>query len=127
MIVRLDLNNPEFQAEWFALQKEDFIAARNTLRKLCSMNWNQVCRDKGLHWEKIQSLKTDKNLELYTIRLSRKHRAPANPEHCLQVLSRTGVWERGFIKKRGLQDGNIENGNTETGCNPSHFASAGLG
>ncbi len=75
MIVRLDLNNPEFQAEWFALQKEDFIAARNTLRKLCSMNWNQVCRDKGLHWEKIQSLKTDKNRELYTIRLSRKHRA----------------------------------------------------
>ena len=74
-MVRLDLNNPEFQAEWFALQKEDFIATRNTLRKLRSMNWNQVYRDKGLRWEKIQSVKTDKGRELYTIRMSQKHRA----------------------------------------------------
>jgi hypothetical protein len=51
MTVRLDLNNPEFQAEWFALQKEDFLAVRNTLRKLRSMGWNQVYRDKGLRWK----------------------------------------------------------------------------
>jgi len=75
MIVRLDLNNPEFQAEWFALQKEDFIATRNTLRKLCSMNWDQVYLDRGLRWEKIRSVKTCKGRELYTVRLSQKHRA----------------------------------------------------
>jgi len=75
MNVRLDLNNPDFQKEWFALQKEEFIATKNTLRKLSSMDWNQVYHDKGLKWEKIQSIKTNKGRELYTIRLSKKHRA----------------------------------------------------
>ena len=75
MNVRLDLNNPDFQKEWFALQKEEFIATKNTLRKLSSMDWNQVYHDKGLKWEKIQSIKADKGRELYTIRLSKKHRA----------------------------------------------------
>jgi hypothetical protein len=75
MNIRLDLNNPDFQKEWFALQKEEFIATKNTLRKLSSMDWNQVYHNKGLKWEKIQSIKTNKGRELYTIRLSKKHRA----------------------------------------------------
>ncbi len=75
MNVRLDLNNPDFQKEWFALQKKEFNSTKNTLRKLSSMDWNQVYHDKGLKWEKIQSIKTDKGRELYTIRLSNKHRA----------------------------------------------------
>jgi hypothetical protein len=75
MIVRLDLNNPEFQKEWFGLEKEDFLATKNTLKKLCSMAWEQVYRDKGLRWEKIRSLKTKRGRELCSIRLSKKHRA----------------------------------------------------
>jgi len=75
MKVRLDLNNPEFQKELFSLEKEDFTASRNTLKKMVSMDWNQVYHDRGLKWEKIQSIKTDKGRELYTIRLSKKHRA----------------------------------------------------
>lgn len=75
MNVKLDLNNPQFQAEWFALQKEDFLATRKTFRKLSKMTWDQVYRDQGLKWEKIQSVKTKKGRELYTIRLSEKHRA----------------------------------------------------
>jgi len=86
MMVRLDLNNPEFQAEWFALQKEDFIAIRNTLRKLCSMNWNQIYRDKGLRWEKILSVKTGKGRELYTVRLSKKHRAVVYRKNQFMIL-----------------------------------------
>jgi len=63
MTVRLDLNNPEFQKEWFSLEKEDFLAIKNTMKKLCLMTWDQVYRDKGLHWEKIRSLKTEKGRE----------------------------------------------------------------
>ena len=75
MNVRLDLNNPEFQKEWFSLRKEDFVSTKNTFRKLSSMTWDQVYHDKGLRWEKIQSIKTEKGRELYSIRLSKKHRA----------------------------------------------------
>ncbi len=75
MKVRLDLNNPEFQKEWFGLQKEEFLSTKNTLRKLSLMDWNQVYYDRGLRWEKIQSIKTEKGRDLYTIRLSNKLRA----------------------------------------------------
>jgi len=73
--LRLDLNNPDFQKEWFGLQKNDFLSTKNTLQKLSQMDWRQVYQDKGLRWEKIQSVKTPKGRDLYTIRLSRKHRA----------------------------------------------------
>ena len=75
MKVRLDLNNPDFQKEWFNLQKEEFASSQKTLQKLSLMNWNQVYRDNGLKWEKIQSIKTEKGRELYTIRLSKQLRA----------------------------------------------------
>lgn len=75
MNVRLDLNNPEFQKEWFSLEKTAFNATKNTLKKISSMKWNQVYHDKGLRWEKIQSIKTPKGRELYTIRMSKKYRA----------------------------------------------------
>jgi len=75
MTVRLDLNNPEFQKEWFALEKKEFIAAGNTMKKIMNMTWDQVYRDKGLHCEKIQSVKTEKRRILYSIRLGKKHRA----------------------------------------------------
>lgn len=75
MKVRLDLNNPEFQKEWFNLSKNEFNSTRNTLRKLSAMDWSQVYHDKGLNWEKIHSVKTPKGRELYSIRLSKKFRA----------------------------------------------------
>jgi hypothetical protein len=75
MRVRLDLNNAEFQKEWFSLEKKDFFAAGKTLKKLINMSWEQVYRDKGLRWEKIHSVKTPKGRHLYSIRLGKKHRA----------------------------------------------------
>ncbi len=75
MKVKLDLNNSAFQKEWFALEKNDFVSTKNTLLKLSEMDWHQVYSDKGLRWEKIQSVKTEKGRTLYTIRLSKKFRA----------------------------------------------------
>ncbi|MFP4309951.1 MAG: hypothetical protein ACLFRG_22775 [Desulfococcaceae bacterium] len=75
MRVRLDLNNAEFQKDLFSLEKKDFFAAGKTTKKLVNMNWEQVCRDKGLLWEKIYSVKTPKGRHLYSIRLGKKHRA----------------------------------------------------
>ena len=53
MKVKLDLNNSDFQKEWFALEKNDFVSTKNTLQTLSEMGWNQVHSDKGLKWEKI--------------------------------------------------------------------------
>ncbi len=75
MKVKLDLNNSAFQKEWFALEKNDFVSTKNTLLKLSEMDWHQVYSDKGLRWEKIQSVKTEKGRTLYTIGLSKKFRA----------------------------------------------------
>ena len=40
--VRLDLNNPVFQRQLFALPKDGQRALLNTLRKLAEMSWQQV-------------------------------------------------------------------------------------
>jgi len=50
------------------------------------MNWNQIYRDKGLRWEKIRSVKTGKGRELYTVRLSKKHRAVVYRKNQFMIL-----------------------------------------
>lgn len=75
MKVKLDLNYPGFQKEWFVLSKEDFVATKNTLKKILLMDWNQIYTDKGLRWEKIHSMTTPGGRVLYSIRLSKKFRA----------------------------------------------------
>jgi len=61
MKVRLDLNTPEFQREWFNLEKNEFNATKNTLRKLSSMQWEQVYNDKGINGKKFNLLKQEKD------------------------------------------------------------------
>jgi len=39
--VQLDLNNPVFQRQWFALPKEAQWSVLGTLRKLMGMTWSQ--------------------------------------------------------------------------------------
>ncbi len=73
--VLLDLNNPVFLAGLFEQGKDDRHAVLNTLRKLSAMTWDQVVRDKGLHWEEIRSRRTPAGQKLYTIRITGKHRA----------------------------------------------------
>lgn len=75
MPVRLDLNNPEFQQVWFALEREECAAVLQTCVKLASMEWDSVYRDKGLRWEPIQSRVAPRGDRLYSIRITRKMRA----------------------------------------------------
>ena len=77
MAVRLDLNNPVFQRQWFALAKEDQLAVFASLFKLSRMSWDQVYRDKGLRWELVHSRQSPDGSRLYSIRITRKVRAVA--------------------------------------------------
>lgn len=79
--VQLDLNNPIFQATLFGLQKPERHAVLNTLEKLSRMTWEQVYRDKGLHWEKISSVTPSKGAEvIYSLRITQSRRAIAHRE-----------------------------------------------
>lgn len=77
-LVRLDLNNPVFQQNLLALQKQDRNAALDTLDKLRQLTWNQVYRDQGLKWEKIISVKPPDGIEaFYSLRITQSRRATA--------------------------------------------------
>jgi hypothetical protein len=47
-VIALDLNNPEFQANRLALQKNEAWVALKTLRLLQTMDWQQLVLSKGL-------------------------------------------------------------------------------
>ena len=47
--VRLDLNNPVFQRQLFALEKNEQLSVLNTLRKVASMTWQQIYQYSGLN------------------------------------------------------------------------------
>jgi hypothetical protein len=74
-VIRLDLNNPEFQAGWFALEKAEALAVLATLKKLRQLSWEQLYRDKGLRWELIQSKTGPHGQRLYSLRITRQCRA----------------------------------------------------
>lgn len=77
MIIRLDLNNPEFQSQWFALEKEERNAVLNSCIKIGSMSWEDLYRYKGFHWEAIQGRAAKDGSKLYSIRITKKMRAIA--------------------------------------------------
>ena len=74
-MIRLDLNNPEFQANLLNLGKPEAWAVLKTLRLLQGMTWNQVQRSKGLRWELIHSRQGPNAERLYSLRISRSCRA----------------------------------------------------
>ena len=77
-VVRLDLNNPVFQRDLLGLQKVERHAALDTLAKWRQLNWQQVYRNKGLHWEKIVSIKPPPGIAaLYSVRITQTRRAVA--------------------------------------------------
>ena len=74
-LVLLDLNNPEFQRTWIQLERDDAERVRSTFRKLLRMTWVELYRDKGLRWERVQTLPSPNGVDgIYTFRLSRKAR-----------------------------------------------------
>ncbi len=48
-MIRLDLNNPEFQANLLALDKPQAWAVLKTLRLLQAMTWTQLQQSSGLN------------------------------------------------------------------------------
>lgn len=74
-MIRLDLNNPEWQANLLALPKEEAWAVLKTLRLLQAMDWLELQRSKGLRWELIQSRQGPEGQRLYSMRISRSCRA----------------------------------------------------
>jgi len=76
--VRLDLNNPVFQANLLGLQKPERHAALDTLNKIRQLTWSQVYRDNGLKWEKIVSVRPPPGIDaIYSLRITQSRRATA--------------------------------------------------
>lgn len=76
--IRLDLNNPVFQAHLFGLQKPERNAAVDTLRKIHLLSWGQLYRDSGLKWEKIVSVKPPPGVDaIYSLRITQSRRCTA--------------------------------------------------
>jgi len=84
-VIRLDLNNPVFQAQLLDLNKQEAWAVLKTLRLLQRMSWEQIQVSKGLHWELIQSKQGASGERLYSLRISRT---------CRAVAFREGDWLR---------------------------------
>jgi hypothetical protein len=78
--VVLDLNSPVFQQDWFALEREEALSVLATLRKIRLLDWEQLYRDKGLHWEAINSRSGPAGKRLYSLRITRSMRAVAYRE-----------------------------------------------
>ena len=84
-MIRLDLHNPEFQANLLELGKPEAWAVLKTLRLLKTMGWNDLQGSKGLRWELIQSRQGPDGQRLYSLRVSRS---------CRAVAWRDGDWLR---------------------------------
>lgn len=74
-LVKLDLNNPTFQKNLTALQKDELHAFVQSPDKLRQLTWEQVYRDKGLRWEAVVHRSGPGGGRLYTVRITRKFRA----------------------------------------------------
>lgn len=84
-MIRLDLNNPEFQASLLRIEKDKAWAVLHTLRLLQRMDWSQLPRSKGLRWERILSRQAPRGEQLNSLRVSRS---------CRAVAWRDGDWLR---------------------------------
>jgi hypothetical protein len=86
--ISLDLNNPVFQRNLFELEKTEALAILATFRKLSQLDWNELYKDKGLHWELIQSRLGPQGQRIYSLRITKKSRAVAYRDgNYLRLLS----------------------------------------
>jgi hypothetical protein len=90
MTIRLDLNNAEFVARWFGLNKEDRTAVLLACGTLALFDWNGIQRDRALRWEPIHSRRAPDGSTLYAMRLTPRIRAVAKRSgHYLEMLTST--------------------------------------
>jgi len=73
--ILLDLNAASFQHDWFTMERDDAQAVLETLRKLRTLDWNQLYSDRGLRWELVESRLGLQDQRLYSLRVTRKARA----------------------------------------------------
>jgi hypothetical protein len=86
--ILLDLSNPAFQGDWFALERDAALAVLAALKKLHKTEWEQLYRDRGLHWEAILSRKGPAGQRIYSLRITLRMRALAFREgDFLRLLS----------------------------------------
>ena len=86
--ILLDLHNPAFQSEWFALDRETAAALLSSLRELRSLEWNELYRDAGFRWQAVVSKAGPGGRRIYTLRITRGVRAVAyRDEDFLRFLS----------------------------------------
>jgi len=76
-LIKIDLNNPEFQKDMFGLEKNELSALIKTLKKIRQLTWPELYSDRGLKWEVISSKQTNAGDRIYTFRFSKKYRATA--------------------------------------------------
>jgi hypothetical protein len=72
--IKIDMNNPEFQRDFFELEKTEQAALIRALKKIRQLRWSE---DKALNWEAILSKKTKAGERIYSFRFSRKYRTTA--------------------------------------------------
>lgn len=75
--IKIDMNSPEFQKDFFNLEKKEQLALINTLKKIRKMNWPTLYSDHGLKWEVILSMASQSGERIYSFRFSKKYRATA--------------------------------------------------
>ena len=75
--IKIDMNIPEFQNEFFNLEKTEQFALIRTLKKIKQLSWTQLYVDAGLKWETILSKHSETGKRLYSFRFSQKYRAVA--------------------------------------------------
>lgn len=75
--IKIDMNNPEFQKDFFNLEKDEQLALIKTLKKIKQISWPTLYSDHGLKWEVILSKKTQSGERIYSFRFSKKYRATA--------------------------------------------------
>lgn len=78
--IKIDMNNPGFQNDFFRLEKKEQLALIKTLKKIKQMHWQQLYQDTSLNWELILSKKSKKGDRIYSFRFSQKYRAVAMRE-----------------------------------------------
>ena len=86
--IKIDLNNPEFQSDFFNLEKQEQTALIKTLKVINELEWETLYMSKGLRWEMISSKKTANGKFVYSFRFSKKYRAVAlRDQEFLRILS----------------------------------------
>jgi hypothetical protein len=71
------MNCPEFQGDFFSLEKAEQLALIRVLKKTRQLTWSQLYSDPGLKWEVIHSKQSALGDRIYSFRFSQKYRAVA--------------------------------------------------